>query len=280
MKMTKWLHILVALLPFVALGASAQVVQDEVPELQRIDVEEHPGEFIPMDLVFTDDRGREVRMGDYFDGEQPVLMFLGYYECPMLCNLIMNGVVQGVKDLKWKPGNDYKIVSVSINPRETYQLAAAKKKNYLEALQIPSASEGWSFLVGNEDQSRKLAEAVGFKYYWDEKTQQYAHAAVIYLISPEGKITRYLYGIEFDKQDLRLALLEASEGKIGNTIDKLILYCYHYDPDSQGYVIFAGNVMRLGGLVTLVFMAMLLGWLWRRERHRKTDDRITAYKAT
>lgn len=256
------------------------MVRDTVPELMRIDIEEHLGDYVPVDLTFTDDRGRTVQFGDYFNDEQPVVLFLGYYECPMLCNLVMNGLVQGIKELKWQPGVDYQIVSVSINPGETHQLAAAKKKNYLEALQIPSASEGWSFLVGEEKQSRQLADAVGFKYYWDEKTQQYAHPAAIYLISPDGKISRYLYGIQFDPKDLRLGLLEASEGRIGNTLDKLVLYCYHYDPDSEGYVIFAGNVMRLGGLVTLVVLGILLVWLWRREHHRKTSPTVSALKST
>lgn len=280
MNMTKWLHILVLAVVICAAGATAQVVQDSVPQLMRIDVEEHLGQYVPFDLTFTDDSGREVRLGDYFNQGQPVLMFLGYYECPMLCNLVMNGVVKGIKDLKWQPGKDYTIVSVSINPKETARLAAAKKKNYLESLQMPSASDGWSFLVGDESQSKKLADAVGFKYYWDEKTQQYAHPAVIYLLGPDGKITRYLYGIQFEERDLRLGLLEASEGRIGNSIDRLILYCYHYDPDSEGYVIFAGNVMRLGGFVTLVALAVLLGWLWRRERHRKPHNRVTVYKST
>lgn len=263
-----------------AATAPAQVVRDSVPQLMKIDVDEHLGDYVPFDLTFTDDEGHEVRLGDYFNQGQPVLMFLGYYECPMLCNLVMNGVVKGIKGLKWQPGKDYKIVSVSINPSETSQLAAAKKKTYLESLQMPSASDGWSFLVGEESQSRQLADAVGFKYYWDEKTQQYAHPAVIYLLGPDGKITRYLYGIQFDEKDLRLGLLEASEGRIGNTIDKLILYCYHYDPDSAGYVIFAGNVMRLGGFVTLVVMVVFLSWLWRRERRRPGHKRITVYKST
>ena len=257
----------------------AQVVRDSVPQLDRIDVEEHLGEYLPMELGFTDDRGRAVKLGDYFDSDQPVLLVLGYYECPMLCNLVLNGVIQGVKDLKWQPGRDYQIVTVSINPAETHQLAAAKKKNYLQALGNPSVSEGFSLLVGEGLQSSKLADALGFKYYWDEKRQEYAHPAVIYMIAADGKITRYLYGIEFDEQSLKLALMEASEGKIGNTIDRLILYCYHYDPDSEGYVIVAGNVMRLGGLTTLIILGGFLGWLWRRERNRRPENRLTVYSS-
>ncbi|MEW6413566.1 MAG: SCO family protein [Candidatus Zixiibacteriota bacterium] len=270
---TIWLAIAASVLILTAGSARSQVVMDSVAQLQKIDVEEHLGDTIPMDLMFTDDEGNSVRIGDYFGQDKPVLMVLAYYECPMLCNLILNGIVQGIKDLDWRPGEDYQIVTVSINPRETYELAAAKKKNYLSSLQISSASKGWSFLTGEESQSKALADAFGFKYYWDEKKQQYAHPAVIYLLSEDGKITRYLYGIDYKRQDLKLALLEASEGKIGSTLDKLILYCYHYDPDSEGYVVFAGNVMRLGGVLTLVLLAMFLGGLWYREHHKKTRGR-------
>lgn len=247
----------------------AQVVRESVPELQAIDVEEHLGETVPFDLVFTDDRGGEVQFGQYFGQGKPVVLILGYYECPMLCNLVFNGVVEAIKDGDLNIADDYQIVTVSINPLETYQLAAAKKKNYVQSLGKPEAEWGWSFLVGADSESRRLAEAVGFDYYWDEKRAQYAHPAVVMMLSEEGTITRYLYGIQFEPRDFRLALLEASEGKIGSTIDKLILYCYHYDPDSDGYVVVAGNVMRLGGAATLVILAGFIGLLWYRERRRR-----------
>ncbi len=257
-------------------SVSAQVIKDKVAELDGVDVIEHLGEFIPLDLEFVDDNGQIVKLDTYFDGEQPVLLMLGYYECPMLCNLVFNGMVNSVKQIELLPGKDYKMVSVSINHREDYKLAAAKKANYLTALDIPSAKEGWSFLTGDSVQIKKLADAVGFKYRYDDNIKQYAHAAVIYLLSPKGKISRYLYGVEYKQNDLRFGLLEASDGKIGNTIDRILLYCYHYDPDAKGYVVFAGNVMRLGGAITLILLAGLIGILFYRERRKKQKNSTVA----
>jgi protein SCO1/2 len=260
---------IIAILVVIASSAISQVVKETVDELKMVDVEEHLGEYIPFDLTFIDDKGQTVQLGDYFNKSKPVLLTLGYYECPMLCNLILNGLTKTVKQMNWKPGIDYQIVTITINPNEDYKLAAAKKQTYVTALDEPSAQEGWSFLVGEESQSKKIADAVGFKFRYDEKIQQYAHPAALFLISEDGKITRYLYGIEFKANDMKLALMEASQGKIGNTIDKLILYCYHYDPDSQGYVVFAGNVMRLGGALTLIILVIFLGILFYRERQKK-----------
>ena len=253
---------------FVSMG-SAQVIKDEVEELKGVDVEEHLGDKIPMDLRFIDDTGTEVTIGSYFNQEQPVLLVLGYYECPMLCNLVFNGLVDGVRSLDIKPGEDFKMVAVSINHREDYKLAQAKKANYLTALDIPSAQSGWRFLVGDSTQSQALADAVGFQYRYDEEIGQYAHPAVVYLLTEDGTISRYLYGVEFKTKDLKFSLLEASEGKIGNTLDRIILYCYHYDPDSKGYVVFAGNVMRLGGAVTLIVLSVFIGLLFYRDRQKK-----------
>ncbi len=250
-------------------SAKAQVIEDKVSELEGVDIVEHIGEYIPLDLVFTNDVGEEVTLATYFDGEQPVLLMLGYYECPMLCNLVFNGIVNSVKNVKLLPGKDYKMVSVSINHREGFELAAAKKANYLTALDIPSAQDGWTFLTGDSAMSQNLANAIGFQYKYIEDIKQYAHPAAIYLLSPDGKISRYLYGVEYKSNDLTFGLLEASEGKIGNTIDRIILYCYHYDPDSKGYVVFAGNVMRLGGAITLILLVGMIGLLFYRERRKK-----------
>ncbi|KAA3631314.1 MAG: SCO family protein [Calditrichaeota bacterium] len=256
---------------FVSL-VSAQVIKDEVEELKGVDVEEHLGDKIPMDLRFIDDSGNEVTIGSYFNQEQPVLLVLGYYKCPMLCNLVFNGLIEGVRSLDIKPGEDFQMVAVSINHREDFNLAAAKKANYLTAMDIPSAEKGWKFLVGDSTQSQALADAVGFQYRYDEEIGQYAHPAVIYLLTENGTISRYLYGVEFKTNDLKFSLLEASEGKIGNTIDRIILYCYHYDPDSKGYVVFAGNVMRLGGAITLIVLSVFVGLLFYRERRKKNQQ--------
>jgi protein SCO1/2 len=168
------------------------------------------------------------------------------------------------------PGEDYNILTVSIDPTETTKLATAKKQNYINSFDRDGVNEGWTFFTATEDQSRKLANAIGFKYYYDEDLQQYAHAAVVTILTGEGMISRYLYGIEFNPRDMKLALLEASEGKIGSTLDRILLYCYHYDPDSGSYTLLATNIMKLGGIATLILMVILIGGLWRRELRRKS----------
>lgn len=252
-----------------AVPTRAQEVVDKPEEFENVGIDEHVGDTIPLNLIFTDDRGRQVALEKYFRQDKPVMLALVYYTCPMLCNLILNGMVESMKGLDWTPGQEFQVVSVSFQPTETSLLASAKKKNYLKELGKPDVGDGWVFLTGAGDQSRALADAIGFKYRWDEENQQFAHASAIYLLTPDGKISRYLYGIEFPSRDVKLGLLEASEGKVGSTVDKIILYCYHYDPDAKGYVVFAGNVMRLGGAITLVLLVILLGTLWSRERIKK-----------
>lgn len=249
---------------------SAQVADMNPQKLQGIDVVEHSGEQIPLDLSFIDDHGDSVVLGDYFNKGKPVVLVLAYYECPMLCTYVLNGVSDAARQLGWSPGDKFQIVTISINPLEDYKLAAGKKKVYLENLALPVIGDGWAFLVGEESQSRALADAVGFKYFYDEKIKQYAHPAVVFILTPEGKISRYLYGIQYSPRDLKLSLLEASGGKIGNTIDRVILYCYHYDPDAGGYVVFATNFMKVGGILSLLVLAGFLTLLWRFERSKKS----------
>ncbi len=248
--------------------SNAQVVRDSVPELMKIDIVEHLGNKLPLDLQFIDDRGQPVTLGDYFGNEKPVLLTLGYYECPMLCNLVFNGVSDGIRQLGWVPGEKYEVISVSIDSTETSPLAAAKKANYIKAMEMPGAEKGWHFLVGNQSQARTLAEAIGFKYYFVPERNEFAHAAATYLISPDGVITRYLYGIQYTGRDLKLGLLEASDGKIGTTLDRIILYCFHYDSEANSYVLMARNVMKLGGLVSVVSIGFFVGMLWIRDRNK------------
>lgn len=259
-----------------ACGTSAQLVRENPAELQKIDVVEHLGERIPLDLMFTDESGRSVRLGGYFAPERPVILVMGYYRCPMLCNLVFNGLADGVEQLSWRLGEQFTIITVSIDSSETPELAAAKKANYTQFMHGVDSLAGWHFLTGKASRSRALADAVGFEYRWDDDSKQWAHPAVVMLLSPDGVITRYLYGIEFPERDLRLGLLEASEGRIGTTIDRIILYCYHYDPQAGGYVVLAENVMRLGGVVTVVLLGGLLVILWRRERRRRYAVRATS----
>jgi len=222
-----------------------------------------------MGLSFVDDHGVPVTMATYLSGEKPTVLVMAYYNCPMLCNLVLNGVTKAAGGVNWNMGEEYQTVVVSIEPSETYELASAKKTTYLADLGRPGADAGWHFLTGDRSQSKALSDAVGFKYFWDEAQEQWAHPAVVVLLSPDGKITRYLYGIEFPASDFRLALLEASEGKVGSTLDKLILYCFHYDPAQGGYVLFAQNVMKLGGGLTLALMGIFMAIYWIKERKRR-----------
>jgi protein SCO1/2 len=260
-----------------AVGVSAQKVQEPTGDLAKIGIVEHLGSNLPLDLQFTDESGRAVTLRDYFGKGKPVLLTLGYYGCPMLCNMVLNGVADGVKGLQWSPGDQFTMLTVSINPKETPELASAKKQNYLTYLGRPEAGSSWSFLVGHESQSKALAEAMGFIFVYDSTTGQYGHAACAYLLTEDGQIARYLYGIEFPTRDLKYGLLEASQGKIGSTVDRLLLYCYHYDPAAKGYVLFAQNVMKIGGGMTVIAVAALLIAMFSRERQvrRRAAPSIT-----
>lgn len=258
-----------ALAFLLAASGSAQTVQEHVPELAGIDVEEHLGDTIPLDLAFIDDRGRAVRLGDYFGQGRPVALILGYYECPMLCNLVFNGVTEAIPQLGLQMGRDYRLINVSIDPGETPDLAAAKKANYLRQLGGEVDEAGWVFLTGDSASSASLADALGFRYYYAEDRDEYAHPAVVHILSDAGVISRYLYGVKYQPRDMRLALLDASEGRIGSTLDRIILYCFHYDPAAGGYVLMARNTMIVGGALTVVLLGAFLAALWARERFRR-----------
>ncbi|MEW6367564.1 MAG: SCO family protein [Acidobacteriota bacterium] len=255
-----WLLLLGCAVP----GASAQAPRAEpMPkQLEGVEVTERPDSPIPLKLEFTDEDGRAVRLGDYFKRGRPVILTLGYYECPMLCTLVLNGLIETLKTIEWTPGLEYEIVTVTINPAETYRLARLKKENYLTEYGRAGAAMGWHFLTGREENIKALAGAVGFGYKYDERIEQYAHPAVIIVTTPEGHVSRYLYGIKYEPKTLRLALVEASEGKIGSTVDQVILYCYHYDAAAGRYAPAAMKLMRIGGVATLVTVAGLLAYLW------------------
>ncbi len=247
----------------------AQQIRDDVKELQDIDIKEHLGDSIPMDIEFTNSEGQRVKIKQYFDRQKPVVLVLAYYTCPMLCTLVLNGVAQVSSKAEIDFGKQYRIVTVSIDPTETPELAASKKEAYLNMIQRSKTDSSWAFLTGKEEQIKRLADAIGFKYHYVEDREEYAHPAVITLLTGNGKISRYLYGIEYNPRDYKLGLLEASEGKVGSSLDKLLLYCYHYDPNSEGYVVFAGNVMKLGGVVTLIALGLFLLILWFKDVARK-----------
>lgn len=253
---------------FAALPASAEKVQNPNALLENIDVVERLGETVPLDLEFRDENGQPVKLGDYFKGDKPVLLNLGYYKCPMLCNMVLNGMVGGLQELSWVAGDEFRIVTVSIDPREGPKLAREKKATYIKQLGKPKAAKGWHFLTGRRESIKALAAAVGFGYEYDTNRMEYAHGASIFFLSPTGKITRYLYGIEYEAKQLRLALVEAGEGTVGNAIDRFLLRCYHYDPHSRKYGVYVWGVMRAGGLLTFSFIAIMLFVFWRRERRR------------
>jgi len=231
-----------------------------------VGIDQRLNEQLPLDLVFKDENGADVKLGDYF-GKKPVVLSLVYYQCPMLCNQVLNGMVTAFRVMNFKAGQEFDVVTVSFDPRETAALAAAKKNtyvNYLPADRRVGAASGWHFLTGDEASIKRLTEAVGFRYHWDEATNQFAHASAIYVATPEGRLARYMYGVEYAPRDLRLGLIEAADNKIGSPVDQLLLYCYHYDPATGKYGARIMRVMQVGGVVTLFGIVALLFTLRRR----------------
>jgi len=250
-------------------SAVAQDRTDPVPQaLARVGIEEKLNTALPLQLAFKDERGRDVTLGSYFHAGRPVILTLNYYRCPMLCTLELNGLVTAMKDLAWSPGAEFQVVTVSIDPREMPPLAAAKRAGYLRDLGRPGADEGWHFLTGDGASIRRLAASVGFSYEYDEATDQYGHAAVVVLATPDGRVARYLYGVQFEADTLKLGLLEASQGTIGSPWDRFILYCYRYDAARGSYALAARKLMRAGGVVTMILLGAMVGTFWWRERHR------------
>jgi protein SCO1/2 len=239
--------------------------------LQAVGIDERLGAQLPLDVRLVDHEGREQPLRESFGRGRPVILTLGYYGCPMLCGMVLNGLSDGLKALPFEPGKDFDIVTVSIDPAEGPELAAEKRKSFHEVLGRDPALPGWSFHTATAEESRRLADAVGFRYHWDEKTKQWAHASAIFVITPDGRISRYLYGIEYPAATLRLALLEAGEGKLGTTGEKLLLYCFRYDAAAGSYVFFAANVMKLGGLLTMLGLGGFLLHLWRGNRRRRDE---------
>ncbi len=240
------------------------------PAVQEVDIEEQLGRAIDPSLSFTDTEGRRVRLGEELSGQAPVVLVLAYYRCPMLCGLVLRGVVTGMKDLAFQLGRQYRAVTVSFDPRDTPDAAAQKRASTLAGLgRTAAGSAEWPFLVGDEPSIRALADAVGFRYAYDARTDQYAHPAAAIVLTPDGHISRYLYGVTFTPRDLRLALVEAGQGKIGTIVDRLILTCYHYDPATRAYGPFIVGFMRIGSAFILLAVVGLVGALFRGERRRR-----------
>lgn len=242
--------------------------QEPLPrELEGVGVDEKPGARVPLDLAFTDESGRAVTLGQYFRPGRPVLLTLNYYQCPMLCTLQLNGLVDALRELEWSPGREFEIVTVSINPLETPPLAAGKKKSYLESYGRPGAEAGWHFLVGRQTEIATLADAVGFRYRYNEARKEYVHTAAFMLLTPNGVVARYLYGVMLEPRTVKLALAEASAGKLGSTTDRIVLMCFHYDAAAGRYVVAASRLMQAGGFLTTLALGTWLGlWWWRDKR--------------
>jgi protein SCO1 len=235
------------------------------PYLENVGIEQKLDAQVPPDLAFTDDTGRAVKLGDYF-GKKPLILNLVYYNCTMLCGEALAGLTGSMKMIKFDAGDQYDVVTVSFNPHETTADAAAKKKDYIRRYGRPGAASGWHFLTGSVESISALTQAVGFQYQYDPKIQQYAHATAIMVLTPEGRISRYFYGVDFPPKDLRMGLVEASANKIGNLTDQVLLYCYHYNPATGKYGAVVTNILRLGAGATIVFLGGLILIFLRLEK--------------
>ncbi len=235
------------------------------PLLRNVDVDQRLDSEVPGNLTFKDETGKTVQLGQYF-GDRPVLLTLNYFECPQLCPLVLKGVSDSLQSVKFDVGKDFDIVTVSIDPRETPQMGREAKKTYLQAYSRPGAENGWHFLTGDATNIGQLAKAVGFTYNYDAKLKQFAHPSAITFVTPEARIARYLFGIDFNPRDVQLALSEASENKIGSIVDKVMFSCYQFDPQIGKYSPMAINLVRAGGILTLILMGGFIGTALVRER--------------
>ena len=262
-----------ALLAAAALGAAARadvpLLADQLPkELQGVGIVERLDETVPLDLPFKDENGKDVTLREYLKAGQPIILTPVYFNCPMLCNLTLNGLVDGLNEIELSAGKDFQIISFSFNPKEGPQLAEVKKRAYLTQYKRETAKDGWHFLTGTQETTEAMCKSIGFGYRYDETSREYAHTPTIMFLTPEGKLSRYMSNVMFEPRDLKFTLIEASNGAVGSPMDKfLLLMCYHYDPLRNSYAASAMKIMRLGGLVTLTLLATGLGFLWWKGSH-------------
>lgn len=248
-------------------GMGAPAVQPATPPpqiLNNIEIEQKLNSPVPLELPFKDENGRAVKLGDYF-GKRPVVLALVYYDCPMLCTEVLNGMVSAFSVLKFDIGKEYDVVTVSFDPREKPELARAKKETYLRRYGRPGAEQGWHFLTGEPESINALTKAVGFHYQWDPQTQQFAHGTALMMLTPQGKIAQYYYGVEYSPKDLRLGMVEAAQGHIGTVVDQILLYCYHYDPRTGKYGAIVSRVMQIAGVITVVVLGGFLFMMFKLE---------------
>jgi protein SCO1/2 len=245
-------------------GIMSPPANSRPPRLENVGIEQHLNAQVPPDLTFRDDTGKIVKLGDYY-GHKPLILNLVYYNCTMLCGEALAGLASAMRLVKFDVGNEFELITVSFDPRETPEMAAAKKKDYVGRYGRANAAAGWHFLTGQPDSINALTKAVGFQYQYDPKSNQFAHATAIMVLTPQGRISRYFYGVDFPPKDLRMGLVEASQGKIGNAVDAVLLYCYHYNPETGKYGAMVANILRLAAAATILIMGIFLFILWRME---------------
>jgi protein SCO1/2 len=243
-------------------GVMSPPANTRPPRLENVGIEQHLDSQLPPDLIFRDETGKAVKLGDYF-GRKPLILNLVYYNCTMLCGEALAGLSSSMRLIKFDVGNEFDVVTVSFDPRETPEMAAAKKADYVKRYGRPGAAGGWHFLTGQPESINALTKAVGFQYQYDARTNQYAHATAIMVVTPQGRISRYFYGVDFPPKDVRMGLVEASQGKIGNAVDAVLLYCYHYNPETGKYGAMVSNILRMAGAATILLLGGLLFILWR-----------------
>jgi protein SCO1/2 len=246
-------------------GIMSPPANSRPPRLENVGIEQRLDAQVPPDLTFRDETGKAVKLGDYF-GRKPMILNLVYYNCTMLCGEALAGLAGAMRLVKFDVGNEFDVITVSFDPRETPEIAAAKKKDFVGRYGRPGAAAGWHFLTGPPESVNALTKAVGFQYQYDPKINQFAHATAIMVLTPQGRISRYFYGVDFPPKDLRMGLVEASQGKIGNAVDAVLLYCYHYNPETGKYGAVVANILRLGAVVTILILGTFLFILWRMER--------------
>ena len=237
------------------------------PSLRTVRFDQRLNEQVPLELNFKDEAGKAVELREYF-GNKPVILVLAYFRCPMLCTEVLNGLVRALMDIPFDVGKEFNVITVSFDRRDTPTMAAAKKKTYLERYGRTGAAHGWHFLTGDDESIGRLTQAVGFRYTYDARSDQFAHASGIMILTPQGQISRYFYDINYPSRDVRLGLVEASENRIGSPVDQILLYCFHYDPMEGKYGPIIMNFVRLGGVLTVLGLGMFMGVLWRQERRK------------
>lgn len=243
-----------------------------LPEtLKTVGIEQKLGEQLPLDTEFKDEDGKTVKLGTYFNSGRPVVLALVYYECPMLCNQVLNGLTGTLKGISFDAGKEFDVVAISFDAREydKPELAKNKKASYMERYGRPGTEKGWHFLTGTQEAIDKVTSASGFSYKWDEKSDQFAHAAAVMVVTPEGRMSRYLYGIDYAPKDIKFGIMESADSKVGTMTEKLLLYCYHYDPSTGKYGLAILKGVRAAGVLTLVGMGTMIFAFWRKNKRKE-----------